>query len=126
MNEPPRHKTTVLTCDQCGRTYSNLYAHIEECQGKTVRPVELTDTLQPGHISLPNGLGLAYPDAEGDEVLTGVAPNELTASAEYALISPEVNRAMMIVQRPVKADERPLVGHVAIDNLFGGRQHRFA
>lgn len=27
-------------CRLCGRTYFNLYAHIEECQGKTVRPVE--------------------------------------------------------------------------------------
>ena len=42
--------------------------------------VELSDTLQAGHVSLPNGLGLAYPDPVGDVAMHGVAPNELTAS----------------------------------------------
>ena len=32
----------------------------------------------PGHVSLPNGLGLDFPDASGAAVATGVAPNELT------------------------------------------------
>jgi anaerobic selenocysteine-containing dehydrogenase len=40
--------------------------------------VELSDRMQPGHVSLPNGLGLDYPDAG----TTGVAPNELTASED--------------------------------------------
>jgi formate dehydrogenase len=44
--------------------------------------VEITDALQPGHVSLPNGLGLDYPDAAGAPVVTGVSPNELTASDE--------------------------------------------
>jgi formate dehydrogenase len=44
--------------------------------------VELTDTLQPGHVTLPNGLGLAYPDAAGGSGVHGVAPNELTASED--------------------------------------------
>ncbi|MEO7736085.1 MAG: molybdopterin dinucleotide binding domain-containing protein, partial [Kofleriaceae bacterium] len=40
--------------------------------------IELTDTMQRGHISLPNGLGLGYPGAAGAVgVTTGVAPNEL-------------------------------------------------
>ena len=34
--------------------------------------------MQRGHLSLPNGLGVAYPTDGGDAV-TGVAPNELTA-----------------------------------------------
>jgi anaerobic selenocysteine-containing dehydrogenase len=42
--------------------------------------VELSDTLQAGHISLPNGLGLTYPDPVGDIAQHGVSPNELTAS----------------------------------------------
>jgi anaerobic selenocysteine-containing dehydrogenase len=42
--------------------------------------VELTDTMRPGHISLPNGRGLDYPDADGARSLDGVAPNELTSS----------------------------------------------
>jgi anaerobic selenocysteine-containing dehydrogenase len=44
--------------------------------------VELSDRMQPGHVSLPNGLGLDYPDAEGDSAVTGVAPNELTSGAD--------------------------------------------
>jgi len=41
--------------------------------------VEVTDTLRSGHVTLPNGLGLAYPDENGKRVVHGVAPNELTA-----------------------------------------------
>jgi formate dehydrogenase len=40
--------------------------------------VEISDTMQRGHVSLPNGLGLSYP-TEGGRVATGIAPNELTA-----------------------------------------------
>jgi anaerobic selenocysteine-containing dehydrogenase len=39
---------------------------------------EVTPTMQPGHISLPNGQGLEYRDADGRIVRAGVAPNELT------------------------------------------------
>lgn len=39
--------------------------------------VEISEMMQPGHISLPNGMGL---DEGGDRV--GVAPNELTSSAD--------------------------------------------
>jgi anaerobic selenocysteine-containing dehydrogenase len=46
-----------------------------------VVPVEVTDTLQPGHVTLPNGLGLCYPGPAG-ETVTGVAPNELTAAED--------------------------------------------
>ena len=35
--------------------------------------------MQRGHVSLPNGLGVDYPD--GDR-RAGVAPNELTASGD--------------------------------------------
>jgi anaerobic selenocysteine-containing dehydrogenase len=44
--------------------------------------VELSDRMQPGHVSLPNGLGLDFPDASGKRVPTGVAPNELTRSED--------------------------------------------
>ena len=40
--------------------------------------VEVSDVMQPGHISLPNGLGVDYPGESGT-VSVGVAPNELTA-----------------------------------------------
>ncbi len=46
-----------------------------------VASIEVSDTMQRGHVSLPNGLGLGYPGADG-EVSTGVAPNELTASED--------------------------------------------
>lgn len=54
---------------------------VETKRGRAVTTVEITDTLQPGHISLPNGRGLAYPDADASsgESVTGVAPNELTS-----------------------------------------------
>ena len=41
--------------------------------------MEVTEIMQPGHVSLPNGLGLSYPDADGTSVVYGVAPNELTS-----------------------------------------------
>ena len=40
--------------------------------------VEVTDTMLRGHVALPNGTGLWYPDREGQEFQHGVAPNELT------------------------------------------------
>ena len=44
--------------------------------------VEISDRMQPGHVALPNGLGLDFPDAAGATVPTGVAPNELTRSED--------------------------------------------
>jgi anaerobic selenocysteine-containing dehydrogenase len=44
--------------------------------------LELTDAMQPGHVSLPNGLGVDYPAESGAPVATGTAPNELTASED--------------------------------------------
>ena len=44
--------------------------------------VEVSEMMQPGHVSLPNGLGLGYPKPGGDSQSTGVAPNELTASLD--------------------------------------------
>jgi anaerobic selenocysteine-containing dehydrogenase len=43
--------------------------------------IEVSDTMLPGHVALPNGLGVRYPSELG-EVATGVAPNELTRSAD--------------------------------------------
>jgi anaerobic selenocysteine-containing dehydrogenase len=41
--------------------------------------VTVDERMPAGSISLPNGLGLSYPDSAGRERVTGVAPNELTA-----------------------------------------------
>jgi len=49
-------------------------------RGSAEAIIELSDRLQPGHVTLPNGAGLSYPDEGGHSVLHGVAPNELTAS----------------------------------------------
>ncbi len=43
--------------------------------------VEVSDTMQPGHVSLPNGLGVLYPN-NGDPALGGSAPNEVTTAAD--------------------------------------------
>jgi anaerobic selenocysteine-containing dehydrogenase len=44
--------------------------------------VEVSDTMQPGYVSLPNGLGLDAPVDGGPRTTAGVAPNELTASED--------------------------------------------
>ncbi len=57
-------------------------ARITTKRGQGVAQVEITDTLQPGHAMLPNGLGLTYPSGAEGARTTGVAPNELTASED--------------------------------------------
>ncbi len=41
-------------------------------------PVEVSATMQRGHVSLPNGLGVA----SGERAATGIAPNELTGTGD--------------------------------------------
>lgn len=43
---------------------------------------EVTDMMQPGNISLPNGQGLDYRNADGRVERRGVAPNELTDNGQ--------------------------------------------
>jgi anaerobic selenocysteine-containing dehydrogenase len=54
-------------------------ARVTTRAGSVVAAVEITDTLQAGHVTLPNGLGLDYPDATGAIATRGAAPNELTS-----------------------------------------------
>jgi formate dehydrogenase len=61
---------------------SGVRARIKTKRGEGVAEVEITDTLLPGHATLPNGLGLNYPGGAEGSVTTGVAPNELTASED--------------------------------------------
>ena len=44
MSNPP-YKPVPYRCGQCGATYFNLYAHIEQCPGRHAKPrqVELSD-----------------------------------------------------------------------------------
>jgi len=57
-------------------------ARVTTKRASVLAVVELNDTLQPGHVTLPNGLGVDYPDAGGRTTTHGVAPNELTASED--------------------------------------------
>jgi formate dehydrogenase len=47
-------------------------------RGETVVTVELSDRMQPGHVSLPNGQGVDFAADGSAPALTGTAPNELT------------------------------------------------
>ena len=51
-------------------------------RGSAEVTVEPTDTMLPGHVSLPNGLGLAVAEQGHEPVRTGIAPNELTAAGD--------------------------------------------
>jgi anaerobic selenocysteine-containing dehydrogenase len=53
---------------------------IETKRACATATVEVTDMMREGHVSLPNGRGLSYPDDDGRETVHGVAPNELTAT----------------------------------------------
>jgi formate dehydrogenase len=53
-------------------------ARVTTATGSATTLVEVTDMMQPGHISLPNGYGLDHPDNH-DHGRIGVAPNELTS-----------------------------------------------
>jgi anaerobic selenocysteine-containing dehydrogenase len=55
-------------------------ARISTERGALEVVVEISDRMQRGHISIPNGLGLDYPDAQGNMKTTGAAPNELTST----------------------------------------------
>jgi anaerobic selenocysteine-containing dehydrogenase len=57
-------------------------ARVTTKRGSVTVAVEVSGTMQPGHVSLPNGLGLEYPDGGTTAVVTGAAPNELTASED--------------------------------------------
>ncbi|WP_040779188.1 molybdopterin-dependent oxidoreductase [Nocardia pneumoniae] len=52
-------------------------ARITTRRGSAVAAVEISDRMQPGHASLPNGLGLDLPAGDGTQRV-GVAANELT------------------------------------------------
>ena len=52
---------------------------VETKRGRAETVVEVTDTLREGHVTLPNGRGLSYPDDDGIDRVHGIAPNELTA-----------------------------------------------
>ncbi len=50
--------------------------------GMAETTLEISEMMQTGHISLPNGVGLDYLSADGSIIRQGVAPNELTNSQD--------------------------------------------
>ena len=55
------------------------HARVVTETGSAITSVEVTDIMQCGHVSLPNGMGVSYPSEAGDDVV-GVALNELTSA----------------------------------------------
>ncbi|MDI9897386.1 molybdopterin-dependent oxidoreductase [Rhodococcus sp. IEGM 1381] len=47
--------------------------------GSASTVVEVTDVMQPGHVSLPNGMGVSYPTNDGVDTVVGVPLNTLTS-----------------------------------------------
>lgn len=53
---------------------------ITTAAGTAEATVEITDTMLAGHVSLPNGYGVDYREADGSSTTPGVAPNALTST----------------------------------------------
>ena len=53
---------------------------ITTASGSAEATVEISDAMQRGHVSLPNGFGIDHVELDGRAVVPGVAPNELTSS----------------------------------------------
>ena len=68
-----------LDAQQLGGSYGDRVRLYTEA-GQVETSLEITDMMQTGHISLPNGVGLDYMSADGSIIRKGVAPNELTNS----------------------------------------------
>jgi anaerobic selenocysteine-containing dehydrogenase len=56
-------------------------ARIVTRRGSAEVAIEVSERMMPGHVSLPNGMGLDYA-AEDGTVVAGACPNELTSGAE--------------------------------------------
>ncbi|MGX1804097.1 molybdopterin-dependent oxidoreductase [Nocardia sp. NPDC055321] len=70
-------RLSVVDADALGLRAGDL-VRVTTRRGSTEVPVEPTDRMRPGHLSLPNGFGLSVTGPDGVSVTTGVAPNELT------------------------------------------------
>ncbi|WP_459957864.1 molybdopterin-dependent oxidoreductase [Nocardia sp. IFM 10818] len=71
-------RMSTTDADRLGLRAGDL-VRVSTRRGSVRVPVEPTDRMRPGHLSLPNGFGLSVADDTGVPVTTGVAPNELTA-----------------------------------------------
>jgi anaerobic selenocysteine-containing dehydrogenase len=59
-------------------------ARLTTKRASAIVTIEVTGSMQRGHVALPNGLGLSYPaeQAEHADTTAGVAPNELTSGED--------------------------------------------
>ena len=82
-NKPLQHALRINAADaqQLGVTSGDTVRLITKRDAVLV-PVDVSDMMQPGHISLPNGLGVTYPGPTGNDSIVGAPPNELTASED--------------------------------------------
>ena len=55
-------------------------ARITTAAGTAEAVVEISDAMMAGHVSLPNGYGVDYVEADGSRSVPGVAPNSLTST----------------------------------------------
>ncbi|MBB3600952.1 anaerobic selenocysteine-containing dehydrogenase [Mycolicibacterium sp. BK556] len=55
-------------------------ARVTTAAGSAETVVEVSETMLPGHASLPNGFGLDFVDADGQTRIPGIAPNALTST----------------------------------------------
>lgn len=55
-------------------------AQVTTARGSAQALVEVSDAMQPGHASLPNGYGVSATATGGGALKAGVAPNDLTSS----------------------------------------------
>jgi anaerobic selenocysteine-containing dehydrogenase len=55
-------------------------ARVTTAAGSAETVVEISETMLPGHASLPNGFGLDFVDADGQTRIPGIAPNALTST----------------------------------------------
>jgi formate dehydrogenase len=55
-------------------------ARITTAAGTAEATVEISDAMLAGHVSLPNGYGVDYIEADGSRTVPGVAPNALTST----------------------------------------------
>jgi anaerobic selenocysteine-containing dehydrogenase len=80
-NKDPHGALWISPSDACSiGVATGGRVRITTKRGSVEAVVEVTDRMQSGHASLPNGQGLSYPDDGGGDSVHGVAPNELTAS----------------------------------------------
>jgi anaerobic selenocysteine-containing dehydrogenase len=56
------------------------HAVVTTARGSAQAVIEISEAMQAGHASLPNGFGLDYTGPDGATVVPGVAPTSLTSS----------------------------------------------